>query len=92
MAMVPPHLWKKMIIRQMHLGIFFLNMYHKSLHMRVLVYIFNFFNHLSLVMPMVLCFYVPENNSRNVVFIPGTVWLPASRWSVYFSPFGYAAK
>uniref|UniRef100_A0A0A9EFA2 Uncharacterized protein n=1 Tax=Arundo donax TaxID=35708 RepID=A0A0A9EFA2_ARUDO len=22
----------------------------------------------------------------------GIVWLPASRWLVYFSPFGYAAK
>ena len=53
---------------------------------------FYFFNHFSLVTAMVLCFYVPENNSRNVLFIPGTVWLPASRWSVYFSPFGYAVK
>jgi hypothetical protein len=43
-------------------------------------------------MPMILCLYVPENDSRNDVFVPGTVWLPASRWSVYFSPFGYAAK
>jgi hypothetical protein len=29
---------------------------------------------------------------QNVLFLPGIVWLPASKWLVYFSPFGYAVK
>lgn len=70
---------------------FLVDMFHKSLHMCVLVYNFYFLNH-SACGAFFLTFYVPENDSINVVFLPGIVWLPASKWSVYFSPFGCAAK
>ena len=66
---------------------FFINLYTCLFLYTIFILLY----HLTLT--ILLCFVsMFLRLTTDVLFIPGIVWLPASRWLVYFSPFGYAAK